>query len=135
METLFDHEKLDVYGVELQFIAWLADFFDDVSQSSVQHRRELLEQLDRASLSALLNTAEGNGKRQGRQRAKSFDDARGSAIECAACLDASVAKRLVSYQRVCPGKEMLGRVVAMLTRLVDRFDAKELRVREDVPAS
>jgi len=117
METLFDHEKLDVYGVELQFIAWLTDFFDDISKSSVRHRRELLEQLDRASLSALLNTAEGNGKRQGRQRAKFFDDARGSAIECAACLDASVAKRLVSDQRVCLGKEMLGRVVAMLTRL------------------
>jgi len=134
METLFDHEKLDVYGVELQFIAWLTDFFDDISKSSVRHRRELLEQLDRASLSALLNTAEGNGKRQGRQRAKFFDDARGSAIECAACLDASVAKRLVSKQRVCPGKEMLGRVVAMLTRLVDRFDTEEIRVREDAPA-
>jgi hypothetical protein len=65
MEALFDHEKLDVYRVELQFIAWLADFFDEVSQSSVQHHRELLEQLDRASLSALLNTAEGNGKRRG----------------------------------------------------------------------
>jgi hypothetical protein len=50
-------------------------------------------------------------------RAKFFDDTRGSAIECAACLDASVAERLVSYQRVCPGKEMLGRLVAMLTRL------------------
>ena len=94
----------------------------------------MLDQLGRASLSALLNTAEGNGKRQGRQRAKSFDDARGSAIECAACLDASVAKRLVSYQRVCPGKEMLGRVVAMLTRLVERFDTEEIRVREDAPA-
>jgi hypothetical protein len=33
--------------------------------------RELREQLDRASLSALLNTAEGNGRRQGRQRATS----------------------------------------------------------------
>ena len=134
METLFDHEKLDFYCVELQFIAWLTDFFDDISKSSVRHRRELLEQLDRASLSALLNTAEGNGKRQGRQRAKFFDDARGSAIECAACLDASVAKRLVSGQRVCPGKEMLGRVVAMLTRLVERFDTEEIRVREDAPA-
>ena len=134
METLFDHEKLDFYCVELQFIAGLTDFFDDISKSSVRHRRELLEQLDRASLSALLNTAEGNGKRQGRQRAKFFDDARGSAIECAACLDASVAKRLVSGQRVCPGNEMLGRVVAMLTRLVERFDTEEIRVREDAPA-
>jgi|SRR6266853_6941490 four helix bundle protein len=72
------------------------DFFDDACESPALHKRELLDQLDRASLSALLNTAEGNGKRPGRQRAKSFDDARGSAIECAACLDASVAKRIAS---------------------------------------
>jgi hypothetical protein len=49
--------------------------FSTMPQSPVQHRRELLDQLDRASLSALLNTAEANGKRPGRQRAKSFDDA------------------------------------------------------------
>jgi four helix bundle protein len=79
----------------------------------------LIEQLDRASLSVLLNTAEGNGQRQG---AKFFEDTRGSAFECVACLDASVAKGFVSIDRVRPGKEMLARVVAMLTRLIDRFD-------------
>jgi hypothetical protein len=26
MDALFDHEKLDVYGVELGFVAWLAAF-------------------------------------------------------------------------------------------------------------
>jgi four helix bundle protein len=129
LETRFDHEKLDVYRLELQFIAWIADFFDDVSRCSVQRRGELFEQLDCASLSALLNTAEGNAKRQGRQRAKFFDDARGSAIECAACLDPSVAKRFVSNDRILPGKEMLGRIVAMLTRLVERFDTNEIRIR------
>jgi four helix bundle protein len=134
VEPLFDHEKLDVYGVELEFVAWVAVFFDDASQSTVQHRRELMDQLDRASLSALLNTAEGNGKRPGRQRAKAFDDACGSAIECAACLDASVAKRIVSEDRVRQGKEMLARIVAMLTRLVDRFDTDDFRVREDPSA-
>ena len=127
MAILFDHEKLNVYCLELEFLGWIADFFDDVSRSSIQRRRELFEQLDRASLSALLNTAEGNAKRQGRQRAKFFDDARGSAIECAACLDASVAKRFASNDRVLPGKEMLGRIVAMLSRLVDRFDNDEIR--------
>ena len=129
MEPLFDYEKLDVYRVELAFITWIADFLGDIAQSSVQRRRELIEQLDRASLSVLLNTAEGNGKRQGRQRAKYFDDARGSAFECAACLDASVAKRLVSVDRVQPGKEMLARVVAMLTRLIDLFDTDDSRNR------
>jgi four helix bundle protein len=129
MKPLFDHEKMDVYCLELQFVAWIAEFFDDVSRCTPQHRRELFEQLDRASLSALLNTAEGNAKRQGPQRAKYFDDARGSAVECAACLDASVAKRFVSNDRVRPGKEMLGRIVAMLTRLVDRFERNENRGR------
>ena len=117
MERPFDHEKLDVYQIELQFIGWLADFFVEISKSRAARCRELFDQLDRASLSALLNTAEGNGKRQGRQRAKFFDDARGSAIECAACLDAAVAKGFVSPSRILPGKEMLGRAVAMLTRL------------------
>ena len=65
MDSLFDHEKLDVYCLELGFVAWLAAFLDDASHWSAQHRRELIEQLDRASLSVLLNTAEGNGQRQG----------------------------------------------------------------------
>jgi four helix bundle protein len=86
MEPIFDHEKLDVYGLELQFVAWTTDFLQEVWQSPVSHRRELLDQLDRACISVLLNTAEGNGKRHGLQRARFFDDARGSALECAGVL-------------------------------------------------
>jgi four helix bundle protein len=102
-----------------------------VGESPAQHRRELIEQRDRASLSMLLNTAEGNSKRHGRHRAKFFADARDSAFECAACLDASVPKRLVLADRIQPGKEMLARVVAMLTRLIDRFDTDEPLIRKD----
>jgi four helix bundle protein len=106
-------------------------FLQEVSQSPVSHRRELLDQLDRACISVLLNSAEGNGKRQGLQRAAFFDEARGSALECAACLDASVAKRITKSDRIGPGKELLARIVAMLTRLVGRFDPDEFRIRED----
>jgi hypothetical protein len=49
-------------------------------------------------------------------RAKFFGDARGSAFECAACLDASVAEGFILPERIGPGKEMLARAVAMLTR-------------------
>ena len=128
---MFDHEKLDVYQLELKFLIWVTPLLVDISGPSETQRRELITQLDRASLSALLNTAEGNGRRQGRQRARFFDDARGSAIECAACLDASVAKGLATSERVLPGKEMLVRIVAMLTKLVERFDPKLYRVREN----
>src|SRR5260221_82291 len=75
---MFDHEKLDVYQLELQFIAWVTDLLEEVAKSAKGKTAEVCDQLDRASLSALLNTAEGNGKRQRQVRAKFFDDARGS---------------------------------------------------------
>ena len=78
MDSQFDHEKLDVYHLELKFVGWIAELLLEVRNASDGFYRETCDQLDRASLSALLNTAEGNGKRQTRQRAKFFDDARGS---------------------------------------------------------
>ncbi len=120
--ALFDHEKLDVYQLELSFISWLTDLFEELRDIKGARLAETLDQLDRASLSALLNTAEGNGKRVSQLRARFFDDARGSATECAACLDALVAKRACSAKRIEEGKAMLVRIVSMLTKLVDRFD-------------
>ena len=83
---MFDHEKLDVYQFELRFVAWVTPLLEEVSRTATGKTREVCDQLDRASLSALLNTAEGNGKRQRPVRAKFFDDARGSATECAAAV-------------------------------------------------
>ncbi|MDR3459407.1 MAG: four helix bundle protein [Verrucomicrobiae bacterium] len=121
--AMFDHEKLDVYHLGLQFIAWVTPLLEEVSRTAAGKTREVCDQLDRASLSTLLNTAEGNGKRQRQVRAKYFDDARGSATECAACLDALVAKNAASAGRVISGKQLLGRIVSMLCGLIDRFDA------------
>jgi four helix bundle protein len=127
----FDHEKLDVYQVELAFVGWVTPLLEETKAKPAGMSREVCDQLDRASLSALLNTAEGNGKRQSKLRARFFDDARGSAVECAACLDALVAKKLTSRERIVEGKSMLLRVVGMLTKLIDRFDGDSLRVREE----
>jgi four helix bundle protein len=118
----FDHEKLQVYQVELQFIEWLTPLFEEPQQSKRPKLAEAIDQLDRASLSCLLNTAERNGRRASRQRAKFFDDARGSATECAACLDALVAKGACTEQRVGDGKDMLIGVVGILTKLIERFE-------------
>ena len=120
--AMFDHEKLDAYQLELRFIAWVTPLLDEVSASAKGKTREVCDQLDRASLSALLNTAEGNGKRQRQVRAKFFDDARGSGTECAGCLDALVAKGVATEERILEGKKMLVRIVSMLCGLVDRFD-------------
>lgn len=129
----FDHEKLDVYRYELEFIEWVTPLLDKASISAKVRTREVCDQLDRASLSTLLNTAEGNGKRQRPVRAKFFDDARGSATECAACLDALVAKRIVSLERIVEGKDLLLKIVSMLSGLVNRFDGSNDALREDSP--
>src|SRR5262245_21375249 len=121
MTVQFDHEKLDVYQLELRFSTWVTPLLEELAAMRGR-TREACDQLDRASLSALLNTAEGKGKRQRPVRAKFFDDARGSATECAACLDAVVAKGACAEVRILEGKQMLLRIVSMLCGLVDRFD-------------
>lgn len=118
----FDHEKLQVYQLELEFISWLTDLFTEIQAAKVPRLTEVIDQLDRGSLSALLNTAEGNGRRASQQRVRFFDDARGSATECAACLDALVAKRACKADRVEKGKDMLLSIVSILSTLVSRFD-------------
>jgi four helix bundle protein len=128
---VFDHERLDVYQLQLQFIAWVTPLIEDAQDHSAGKSREVSDQLDRASLSCLLNTAEGNGKRQRQGRAKFFDDARGSATECAACLDALVAKNVFPSARVAEGKAKLLRIVSMLCGLVDRFDDPGARLHEE----
>ncbi len=129
--TRFDHERLDVYQAELRFVEWVTPLLDEVSSLTRTRTREVCDQLDRASLSALLNTAEGNGRRQRQTRAKFFDDARGSATECAACLDALVAKKAATADRIEEGKGPLLRIVSMLCRLVDRFDSTSNQISED----
>ncbi|MBT8042491.1 MAG: four helix bundle protein [Pontiella sp.] len=131
MSIQFDHEKLDVYQLEVEFVAWATELIAEVKRTSETSVREPCDHLDRASLSIMFNTAEGNGKRQMRTRAKFFDIARGSATECAACLDALVAKKACSMDRVSEGKGMLVRIVSMLTKLVDRFHSMS-QVREEL---
>jgi len=48
---MFDHEKLDVYQLELKFLAWATHFLTDLSRLSATETRELRQQLDRAGVS------------------------------------------------------------------------------------
>ena len=110
---VFDHEKLDVYHAAIQFVAWAAGLVSGLD-GAARHARD---QLLRASQSIPLNIAEGNGKRTGPERRRFFEIARGSAMECAATLDVLVAIGACSPSDLAPGKELLYRVVQMLTRM------------------
>lgn len=109
----FDHEKLVVYGKSLEFAAWTTSILERVPKSL-----SVWDQLDRASTSIPLNIAEGTGKFTPRDKCKYYDSARGSALECAACLDVLVVKEILSVEDIIPGKEMLHPIVSMLVGLI-----------------
>ena len=84
----FDHEKLAVYQLAIEFVAWAQSLVDGAILTG-----PLRDQLDRAASSIPLNVAEGNGKLSKRDRCRFLEVARGSALECAACLDVVVARK------------------------------------------
>jgi len=75
-------------------------------------------QLDRSSTSIPLNIAEGNGRFTSADRSHFFDNARGSALECAACLDVMIAKQFVERDDIQQGKTMLVKMVSMWFGLI-----------------
>ncbi|MCO5170827.1 MAG: four helix bundle protein [Planctomycetes bacterium] len=77
----------------------------------------LADQGRRAAQSIALNTAEGNG-RQGRDRARHFTYAYGSARELRAVLAIAEADGQVTAADLATARELLDRVLAMLWRLV-----------------
>lgn len=109
----FDHEKLHVYHKTLLFVSWSAEFLERVPKTLSVHN-----QLDRASTSMPLNIAEGTGKFTAPDRCRYYDSARGSAMECAACLDVLVAKKILSPDEIMAGKELLRPIVSMLVGLI-----------------
>ena len=128
MKTYFDHEKLDVYREAINFCGWVGEFLASISAKSAAK-----DQLDRASTSIPLNIAEGNGKFSARDRARFFEMARGSALECAACLDVLVVRKLVKEEPLAAQKERLVRIVEMLVGLLRRFSDRADVLREEAP--
>lgn len=124
MRPLFDHEKLHVYRASIRFVTWSTELI-----ASLPSKLSVRDQLDRAATSIPLNIAEGNGKFTPPDRCRFFDNARGSALECAACLDVLIAKGLAQEQGVREGKEILFEVVSMLVGLIRSVDSN--RIAED----
>jgi four helix bundle protein len=122
----FDHEKLKVYAKTIEFTAWVTGILQEFPRNL-----SVWDQLDRASTSMPLNIAEGTGKFTQRDKCRYYDSARGSALECAACLDVLVAKRLVKPDRIVAGKLLLGPVVSMFIGLIKA--AAPDRVYEESP--
>jgi four helix bundle protein len=126
MKRYFDHEKLDVYQESIAFCGWVGDLLNEIAVKAAAK-----DQLDRASTSLPLNIAEGNGKFSSVDRARFLEIARGSALECAACLDVFAVRKLVSSEQITPAKEQLVRIVNMLMGMLKKFSGRAGFLRED----
>jgi four helix bundle protein len=113
MKIYFDHEKLDAYKKAFAFAEWAEPVLERLPKSvAVQN------QLDRARTSIVLNIPEGNGRFTPADRCKFFDIARGSALECAGCLDLIFIKKLLSEEELDSGKMLLKDIVSLLVGLI-----------------
>ncbi len=109
----FDHEKLDVYKVAIEFVI----LSNEIAEQLPRGKAYLADQLLRASSSISLNIAEGAGEFAGNEKSRFYRMAKRSATECAAVLDLCSRLELVEEAKHLKGREFLLRIVAMLTKM------------------
>lgn len=109
----FDHEKLDVYQVAIALVVLI----DEVVEHLPRGRAYLADQLLRAGTSVPLNIAEGAGEYSPSEKIRFYRMARRSATECASIFDVCQRLQLIDATRYSKGRELLIRIVAMLTKM------------------
>lgn len=127
MRPEFDHERLDVYEVSLEYNARAHAL---ARQLGATHRIAR-DQLLRAALSIPLNIAKGCGIRPARDRRKFDEIARGSATESAATCDVVRVTGACPEQDIQECKLLMHRIVSMLTRMIDANTSQSREVPDD----
>ena len=117
--STFDHERLDVYRLSIDYVA----FSYQIARTLSGVNRPARDQWLRATQSIPLNIAEGNGKQSLKDKNRFFEIARGSALECAAIHDVLRVCAAIDDVSNSRGKSDLKRIVSMLTRLIQRTQA------------
>jgi|ERR1700689_103652 four helix bundle protein len=127
--SYFDHEKLDVYQAAIELVVLI----DDIVEHLPRGRAYLADQLQRAGTSVPLNTAEGAGEYSSAEKSKFYRIAKRSATECAAIFDICRRLRLIEETRYARGRELLIRIVAMLTKMAQATSFVPVSVPACVP--
>jgi four helix bundle protein len=97
---------------------------EDIAGRLPKGRSYMADQLRRAALSIVLNTAEGAGEFSPADKARFYRMARRSATECAAIVDAARALGMAEDEKVAAARALLSKSVAMLTLLVAKVEGR-----------
>jgi four helix bundle protein len=107
------HERLDVYQKAVEFLAIAYQLIESIPKGN----GNIVDQLKRASVSTVLNIAEGAGHPSPPKAKYHFAIARGSALECGAAFDTCRILNLGLQPLIPKGKELLVSIVAMLSNM------------------
>lgn len=114
----FDHEKLDVYRAAIEFVVLI----DKIVEQFPRGRAYLADQLLRAGTSIPLNIAEGAGEYSSSEKVRFYRMAKRSATECAGIFDICKQLEMVDEGLLVKGRELLVRIVAVLTKMAQKAD-------------
>lgn len=114
----FDFEKLDVYQASIEVVALI----DKVTESFPRGRAYLTDQLERAGTSIALNIAEGAGEFSTNEKSRFYGMGKRSATETAAILEISKRSNIIQEEYYRNARELLIRIVMMLTKMAQRTD-------------
>lgn len=109
VQTLFDHETLDVYRKALEFVRWCDGL---LRTRRVARSQEIA--IDKTSTALALNIAEGNGKFSAKDRCRFIGYSRTVALQAAASLDVIAIRNTQLKRKVQDGKALLSDAVRML---------------------
>lgn len=106
--------NLEVYKLAIRFLPFAAK----ISRAMPAGYGSFAEQLRRASLSVSINIGEGSGKTTRPDQRRYYAISRGSAMECAAIIDACVVLEFIHDQEARVALELLESIVRMLSRMI-----------------
>ena len=110
---MLSFQRLDVYRCAIEFLALAMDLTTRLPKGYAA----LADQFRRAALSVPLNIADAAGRTSKADAARHHAIARGSAMECAAIVDALALLSVMTDAEHDKTAELLARCVAMLTKL------------------
>ena len=114
MARELDHERLEVYQVARELSREIRLITKDIRP---QGNLNILDQVQRAAASILLNIAEGSSERSLGRKAFFYRIARASTTELAAALDYMTDMNMIRASDTIEAKSKIVRVVSMLYKL------------------
>ena len=111
---MIDYERLEVYQCALEFVRRPLPLRET---AGAKGNGDLFDQFRRASLSVVLNIAEGAGKVRQPDKQRFYAISRGAAYECAALLDLFSLLGILQPEQKQEAKSLLHRIISMLSVL------------------